>query len=341
MPQPFFSIIIVTWNGLALLKKYLPSVVKTTYSNYEIIIADNHSTDGTSDWVSSMYPDKVKIAELDENYGYCGGNNRAAECAKGDILLFLNNDVRVEADWLDCLALSFQNQNIAVVQPKLLSDRDPFYFEYAGAAGGFIDSYGFPFCRGRLFDSIEKDLGQYDVGTDIFWASGAALAVRTDIFKILGGFDESFEFHMEEIDLCWRIHLLGKEIKYIPNSVVYHFGGGSLPMGSPRKLFYNYRNSLYMLFKNVDEKSQNRILFKRFLFDLTALIQQLILLRFKNVAAIIKAYIQAYSKKEYYLNKQIKTATKSTIPTQYSSSVVLDYFIRRKKKFSDLNFSVK
>ncbi|MDX1638444.1 MAG: glycosyltransferase family 2 protein, partial [Balneolaceae bacterium] len=198
-----FSIIIVSWNALNHLKTFLPSVAETDYPDFEIILADNASTDGSAEWVEARYPG-VKVVSLDNNYGYCGGNNRGANYAGGDILLFLNNDVKVAPDWLleldKCITT---HSEAAVFQPKIRSFSNPEEFEYAGAAGGFLDKYGYPFCRGRIFDTVEKDSGQYDLATDIFWASGAALAIRKERFEEVGGFDEDFEFHMEEIDLCW------------------------------------------------------------------------------------------------------------------------------------------
>ena len=218
--MPSFSIIIVSWNALEHLKNYLPSVTATNYPQYEIILADNASTDGSKKWVQEQYPE-IKIAELEKNYGYCGGNNRAVPYAENDILLFLNNDVRVEPDWLQGLAECFQkDKTIGAVQPKMLSDEEPEYFEYAGAAGGYLDRFGYPFCRGRIFDTVEKDQGQYDNETNILWASGAALAIRKDLFNVLGGFDEDFEFHMEEIDLCWQLWNAGHKVRFCPSSTV-------------------------------------------------------------------------------------------------------------------------
>ncbi|MDZ7693908.1 MAG: glycosyltransferase family 2 protein [Balneolaceae bacterium] len=245
-----FSIIIVSWNALQHLKIFLPSVAKTQYREMEIILADNASDDGSAEWVAAHYPE-VKIVTFDQNYGYCGGNNRGARHAAGEILVFLNNDVEVEPDWIGHLDDCFrEHPEAAAIQPKMRSYSNPAEFEYAGAAGGFIDKYGYPFCRGRVFDTVEKDTGQYDASSEIFWASGAALAIRKKQFEAIGGFDEDFKFHMEEIDLCWQLWNRGHSVRYCPQSVVYHLGGGSMPMGSPRKVYYNYRNNLKMLWKN-------------------------------------------------------------------------------------------
>ena len=246
-----FSIIIVTWNGIRHLKRYLPSVVETDYPDFEIIIADNASTDGSKQWIQEQFP-QCKIITFDKNFGYAGGNNRAVKYASGDVLLFLNNDAKPESDWLKALDFRFQNSSADILQPKIKSVESPEMFEYAGAAGGMIDRLGYPFCRGRIFDHVEKDTGQYDEPANIFWASGSAFAIKKDLFLDAGGFDEDFEFHMEEIDLCWRCLKMGKTILYEPKSVVYHLGGGSMDAESPRKVFYNFRNNLNMLTKNLD-----------------------------------------------------------------------------------------
>ncbi|HLR32929.1 MAG TPA: glycosyltransferase family 2 protein, partial [Fodinibius sp.] len=253
--MPHFSIIIVSWNALHHLQTFMESVAATDYPHFEIILADNASTDGSKEWVKEHFP-QIKIVTFQRNYGYCGGNNKAVPYASGNILLFLNNDVRVESNGLDPIAQIFEkNASVAAVQPKMRSYKRPAYFEYAGAAGGFLDKYGYPFCRGRIFDTVEKDTGQYDEPCDILWASGAALAIRKNVFEEIGGFDEGFAFHMEEIDLCWQLWNRGHRIRYCPQSVVYHLGGGSLPMNSPRKTFYNYRNGLIMLLKNYTTSS--------------------------------------------------------------------------------------
>lgn len=293
--MPRFSIIIVTWNALHHLQEFLPSVVKTNYNDFEIIIADNASTDRSVPWIGQTFP-HLKIVKLDHNFGYCGGNNRAVPYATGDILVFLNNDVKVEQDWLLPLAKLFQKDpGVAVVQPKLRSFENPQAFEYAGAAGGFIDRYGYPFCRGRIFDTIEKDEGQYDDQQSIFWASGAAFAIRKDVFQEAGGFDEYFEFHMEEIDLCWRLWNRGYRVVFCYQSIVYHLGGGSLPSESPRKTYYNYRNSLIMLWKNYPLKL---LIFRfpvRICLDWIAALRALLKGNFPEWNAIFRAHWRFFS----------------------------------------------
>jgi GT2 family glycosyltransferase len=339
--QHFFSIIVVTWNGLDHLKNFLPSVLKTTYDQFEVIIADNASSDGTKEWIEKHAPE-CRVVSYDRNHGYCGGNNKAVPFAKGDILLFLNNDVRVEPDWLDHLNASFQRPETGVVQPKLRSHLQPDYFEYAGAAGGYIDWLGYPFCRGRLFEHVEKDTGQYDDETSVFWASGAALAIRKQIFTVLGGFNEDFEFHMEEIDLCWRVWHSGMQVCYQPMSTVYHLGGGSLPMESPRKVYYNYRNSLLMLTINLKTKWIPKI-FLRLCLDGIAGIRSLMQFKPKETLAIIQAHFGFYkrlpsairtrSKYQAMINKQ----SPDVEPPLYKRLIIIECFLKGKRRYSDLD----
>lgn len=338
--MPFFSIIIVSWNALEHLKHYLPSVAATDYPQYEIILADNASTDGSKAWVHEHYPD-VKIAKLDKNYGYCGGNNRAVPYADGDILLFLNNDVRVEADWLHGLAKCFnKDESIAAVQPKMLSDEQPAYFEYAGAAGGYLDRFGYPFCRGRIFDTLEKDEGQYDNETDIFWASGAALAVRKECFNQMSGFDEDFEFHMEEIDLCWRLWNAGYRVRFCPTSTVYHLGGGSMAMGSPRKVYYNYRNNLRMLWKNCNTDSLPWRFSGRYLLDIIAAFRSLFKGEWEEFKAIVRAHFHFWKAFNITHKKRAQLQSNRTVDddpdTLLPVNIIGEYFGKRKTIFQDL-----
>lgn len=333
-----FSIIIVTWNAIEHLKRFLPSVTNTNYPNFEIIIADNASSDGSTDWVRKTYPE-CKIVTFDRNHGYCGGNNRAATYASGDILLFLNNDVEVESGWLKPLAERFTNPDIGIVQPKLRSFEKREMFEYAGAAGGMIDWMGYPFCRGRIFDTVEKDHGQYDEASEIFWASGAVFAIRKDLFRETGGFDEDFEFHMEEIDLCWRCHKLGIQVIFEPKSIAYHLGGGSMPMGSPRKVYYNYRNSLLMLTKNLDRYVAPKIFF-RLVLDGISGIRSLLLGKPKETLAIIQAHFTFYKMlgNTIYKRKELKKECRRQTPKHliYNRLVVVQAFLFGKKTFSEL-----
>jgi len=326
MNLPFISVIIVSWNALHHLKRFLPSVYATNYSNFEIILADNASSDESVKFVMENFP-KVRITSFDKNYGYCGGNNRAVLSANGEILLFLNNDVEVDSNWLHAIGEEFLIKKVAAVQPKLLSLDNPDYFEYAGAAGGLIDALGYPFCRGRVFDHLEKDFGQYDKNAPIFWASGAALAIRKDIFTYLGGFDETFEFHMEEIDLCWRVWRSGYEVRYVSGSSVQHLGGGSLNAISPRKTFYNFRNNWWMLQKNLSTSAFSSLFLFRLSLDVLALIKELISGRIDHALAIFQGVSQALSqpKKEVILPEKLPQGL------VFPGSIIWEYFIRGNK----------
>lgn len=338
--MPRFSIVIVTWNALSHLKTYLPSVAATEHDSYEIVVADNNSTDGTAGWIRRNYPG-IRVARFDDNYGYCGGNNRAVPYAGGEILVFLNNDVAVEPDWLDSLDRCFRrHEKTAAVQPKVRSYRDPSKFEYAGAAGGYLDRYGIPYCRGRVFDHVEEDRGQYDRPVPVFWASGAALAIRREPFREAGAFDEDFEFHMDEIDLCWRLWNMGYEVRCEPGSVVYHLGGGSLPMDSPRKVYYNYRNSLVMLWKNYSPSSLMLNLPVRMLLDQLAALRALAKGNLREFGAIFRAYSHFLSAFPGIRAKrrtlQERRVNRGDPPTMGRFSVVWSYFVRGKTTYDRL-----
>jgi GT2 family glycosyltransferase len=336
-----FSIIIVTWNALEHLQRFLPSVAATDYSDFEIIIANNASTDGSIHWIEENYPE-CKIITYDNNYGYAAGNNRAVKYATGDILIFLNNDVEVSPSWLTPLNHAFQDESVGIAQPKLRSVEQPEHFEYAGAAGGFIDWMGYTFCRGRILDTIEKDEGQYDDSGDIFWASGAAFAIRKELFQDSGGFDEDFEFHMEEIDLCWRCLKLGQKIRYCPDSIVYHLGGGSLAHGNPRKVFYNYRNNLLMLLKNLDRFVFSKIFF-RLMLDGISGIRSIFKGKPAETWAIIRAHFSFYGMIPDTITKRKALKKSSTTFTPKSlvmnRLLITEYFVKGKRKFTELEFS--
>jgi len=336
-----FSVIIVSWNALNHLQTFLPSVAGTDYPEFEILLADNASTDGSAEWVREHYP-AVRIVSLDKNYGYCGGNNRAAQHANGDVLVFLNNDVKVEPDWLNHLADCLDsNPQVAAYQPKMLSYREPDRFEYAGAAGGYLDKYGYPFCRGRIFDTLEEDRGQYDREADLMWASGAALAIWKEPFKMIGGFDEDFEFHMEEIDLCWQLWNRGYRVSFCPESVVYHLGGGSLSMDSPRKVYYNYRNNLIMLLKNYATPSLWLRLPVRLALDVASALQMLFTGQWKNFTAVIKAHLRFILaipktlKKRKLLQQNRKSRYNPSV--MQPISIVWNYFVKGVRRFQELS----
>lgn len=338
--MPEFSIIIVTWNALHHLKTYLPSVWEYSHHQAEIIIADNASTDGTCDWVTDRFPE-IRVVSLEKNFGYCGGNNRAAEYARGSNLLFLNNDVEVTPGWLDPLLAQFRNNpQTIVLQPKIRSWTDRTSFEYAGAAGGFLDRHVYPFCRGRIFETLEIDTGQYDTVSDIAWASGAAMVIRKEHFKNSGGFDESFEFHMEEIDLCWRLKNQGYQIQFCPESLVYHLGSGSLPADSLRKTYYNFRNNLKTLLKNSAGNQLIPRLLIRMALDEIAICRALFRLRFREAGAIGRAQLHFLFAVPAVWRERKKLQSARKIKGDYHMlkpySLIWQYFFRNRKTFSSL-----
>lgn len=313
--------------------------METDYPDYEVILADNQSEDSTVEWVQNNHPE-VKIYTFDKNYGYAEGNNRGAQFANNETLIFLNNDAMPEPDWLYQMNQTIGETGANIIQPKIRSVAKPGQFEYAGAAGGYIDWLGYPFCRGRIFDSIESDKGQYDQAVPLFWASGAAFMINKELFQKLNGFDTTFEFHMEEIDLCWRALKHGAKILFSPKSKVYHLGGGSLNEGSARKVFYNYRNSLLMLTKNLDRFVLPRI-FLRLILDGVAGIRFLFLLKPMNTLAIIRAHFSFYRMLPFCLKQRRELKNNVTVSTPksviYERSILIDYFLKGKQRFSDLN----
>ncbi|MEP1488423.1 MAG: glycosyltransferase family 2 protein [Algibacter sp.] len=326
------AIVILNWNGKKLLEQFLPSVVQ--YSNEATIyVADNASTDDSVNFISQTYP-SIKIIQNKVNGGYAKGYNDALQHIDADVFCLLNSDVEVTENWLTPIIETFKGEsNTAIIQPKLLDFKNKDMFEYAGAAGGFIDKYGYPYCRGRIFDTIEKDTNQYDDATEIFWASGACLFIRSNVYKQLNGLDELFFAHMEEIDLCWRAKNSGYSIKYIGNSTVYHVGGATLKATNPKKTFLNFRNSLFAITKNAKGNILG-ILFIRLILDGIAGIKFLFELKFKHAFAIIKAHFSYYR----YLSTMLKQRKniKTRIKHYQRKSIVFDYFIKKNKKFINL-----
>ncbi len=329
------AVIILNWNGEKLLREFLPSVVKNTNADLgRVVVVDNHSTDGSWGCLEQEFPDVERVL-FEDNFGFAGGYNRAIEMIEAEYVVLLNSDVEVAPGWLEPLvAVLDRDERVAAVQPKILAYRDKNKFEYAGAAGGYIDYLGFPFCRGRVMDTTEQDYGQYDDEVDVFWATGASLCIRRDVYRVAGGLDEAFFAHMEEIDLCWRLKNGGYALKVVPSSVVYHLGGGSLPMNHPRKLFLNYRNNLLMLHKNLCAKQRKKIFFARVLLDTMAGGLFLLKGQWSNTRSVIRAYKAFREMRKVYPVPE-RSVSLSGI---YPRSIVLDYFLRGKKKFSDLNF---
>jgi len=328
------AIVILNWNGKKILEQFLPSVVEFS-EEATIYVADNASTDKSIPYLKEKF-NMVTIIQNKTNGGYAKGYNDALKNVTEDLLVLLNNDVEVTQNWLQPIINEFKrDDSLIAAQPKILDFNNKRYFEYAGAGGGFIDQLGYPYCRGRIFNTIEKDKGQYNDINKIFWASGACFIVRSNEFKELNGFDENFFAHQEEIDLCWRIQQNGGIIKYIGNSTVYHVGGATLSNINPTKTFYNFRNSLLMLVKNIKSSKVWIILFIRLLMDGIAGLHFLIQGKWKHTLAIIKAHFSFYSLLPRYINKEYKI--RKEIKYYHIKSIVWNYFIRKNRIFKELN----
>ncbi len=335
------SVVILNWNGKELMERFLPSVVKYSPEEWaDVVVADNGSTDDSIAFLQDKFP-SVKIISLDKNYGFAEGYNLALKQIETEYTVLLNSDVEVTQGWLDApIALLDKDKNVAAVQPKIKAERNKQYFEYAGAAGGFMDRYGYPFCRGRILHVVEKDKGQYDSAIDILWATGACLFARTYIYKATGGLDANFFAHQEEIDFCWRLRSRGYRLVCTPESVVYHVGGATLQVESPRKTFLNFRNNLLMLYKNLPEKDLKHVMHARFWLDYIAAIKFMLTGHFKNAKAIYTARQEFYRMKKTYTSireENIQKTTVNTIPELMHSSLILNFYLKRKKKYSDLS----
>ena len=331
------AVVILNWNGIAHLRTFLPSVLKNTPPEVRIVLADNGSTDASVCFVEQYYPD-VEIVRLDKNYGFAEGYNRALREVDADYYILLNSDIEVTPKWTDPLIATLdENPSVAAVAPKLLAYHDRTRFEYAGAAGGFIDFLGYPFCRGRILSTTEQDCGQYDSPREVFWASGAAFCCRAELFHRLGGFDGDFFAHMEEIDLCWRMQLAGYKVMCEPRSVVYHLGGGTLPNESPRKLYLNYRNNLSMLFKCAPTWQRCVVAVARPAADMLSAFIYLLRGQFSLFSATLRAYWdfmrlhRSLSKKRNAIRNAATTESKQI----YRGSIVLRYALG-KKHFEDM-----
>ncbi|MDE6266593.1 MAG: glycosyltransferase family 2 protein [Muribaculaceae bacterium] len=327
------AIIILNWNGEKLLPEFLPKVIaRTDNSMADIIVADNGSTDSSLTLLREQFP-AVKVMGFTENYGFAEGYNRAIAGA-GDYryVVLLNSDVAPADGWNRILEQFMDtHRDVAAVQPKILSYSSPDKFEYAGASGGFIDRHGYPYCRGRIFDIVETDRGQYDSPVEIFWASGAALMVRRDLYIKAGGLDAGFFAHMEEIDLCWRLQLLGYKIMAVPSATVYHLGGGSLDYGNPRKTYLNFRNNLLMMHKNLPVKVRRRKLFVRRLMDTLAWVKFMVALNFKSANAILRAH-RDYAR----MSGNYNTDPTVDLLQKQTTDIVSQRFLHGKKYFSEL-----
>jgi len=329
------AIVILNWNGKQLLEKFLPSIVK--YSDFdpvEIYVADNDSTDDSVDFVKQAYP-QIKIIQNNINGGFAKGYNDALKHVDADIYALVNSDIEVTEGWLNPVIAAFENEpNTAIIQPKILDYKNKNKFDYAGAAGGFIDKFGYPFCRGRIFSELESDHHQFNDEIEIFWASGACFFIRSSVFHELNGFDEDYFAHQEEIDLCWRAKNLSKNIKYVGGSTVNHVGGATLKKANPKKTFLNFRNSLFSLVKNLPENKLIPIILARLVLDAFAGLKFLLELKPLHFTAIIKAHFSFYS----HFSKMLKKRKKSANTADYYKvkSIVWQHFVLGKKKYEEL-----
>ncbi len=334
------AVVILNWNGKSFLEKFLPALVAhTSLPGVELVVADNGSTDGSHEFLQVNFP-QIRWIGLDKNYGFTGGYNRALQQIHTDYYVLLNSDVEVTEDWLQTLIDAMDSYpNVGACMPKIRAYDRRNYFEYAGASGGFIDKYGFPFCRGRILNCVEEDCGQYDTPREIFWASGACMVVRANLYHQQGGLDEDFFAHMEEIDFCWRVKQLGYKVMCYPQSIVYHVGGGTLSNNSPHKLFLNYRNSLYLLYKNLPNGTRPITIFTRMVIDGISAIIYVLQGKFSSVAAVWKAHI-AFWKTRKIMREKRSMNRNNRVPGIYRRSIVVDFYLSKKKRvFSNIRFT--
>ncbi|MBX9808072.1 MAG: glycosyltransferase family 2 protein [Flavobacteriaceae bacterium] len=326
------AVVILNWNGTKLLEQFLPSIVK--YSpEATVYVADNASTDDSISFVKANFP-TIKIVKNENNFGFAQGYNEALKHIDSEIYALVNSDIEVTENWLKPILETFENEpKTAIIQPKILDYKRKKHFEYAGAAGGFMDKYGYMFCRGRIFETLEKDNGQYDDNCEIFWASGACFFIRSSIYNELNGFDADFFAHQEEIDLCWRALNKGHSIKYNSQSVVYHVGAATLQQGNPMKTFLNFRNSLLMMVKNLPKNQLFPVLFIRLVLDGVAGVQFLFQGKFKHLWAILRAHFAFYSLVTVNYKKRDVFQSEKYYKTK---SIVFDYYVKGGKVFEKL-----
>ncbi len=332
------AVVILNWNGHDLLKRFLPSVLAFSEDLAHVYVIDNNSTDSSVELLSQEFP-TVEVIELDENHGYAGGYNKGLEYVMEPYAVLLNSDVEVTENWLAPLLQHFEaNPKLGALQPKIKDLNNRQSFEYAGAAGGYIDTLGYPFCRGRLFDELEEDHGQYDSYQKVFWATGACLMVDQEKYKMAGGLDESLFAHMEEIDLCWRMQLRGFEIGCEPASTVYHLGGGTLNKLSSKKTYLNFRNSLIIMFLNLPSGEAFAKIMARLVLDGVAGIKFILSGKFSHVGAILKAHFHFYGRFNSLARKKIEKPVKSLnqLDGVYKGSVVKAFYLSKKRRFLDL-----
>ncbi|WP_106830466.1 glycosyltransferase family 2 protein [Parabacteroides pacaensis] len=332
------AVIILNWNGQKLMERFLPSVIRYTPEEIsEVVVADNASTDESLPFLKANYP-QLRTIVFDRNYGFAEGYNRAIAAVEAEYIVLLNSDVEVTEGWLDApLQALDSTDQLAAVQPKIIWEQDRKHFEYAGAAGGFIDRYGYPFCRGRILHKTEIDTKQYNTPCDVLWATGACLIIRREVFLREGGLDKGFFAHQEEIDLCWRLRCRGYRLQCIPQSVVYHVGGGTLNAESPRKTFFNFRNNLLMLYKNLPEKDLRTIFRIRFWSDYLAAFKLLLTGHPANAFAVYRARKAFHKMKKEYKpirEENLRKRVNTVIPEIYNKSLLIAFYFRGKNKFS-------
>lgn len=331
------AVIILNWNGAEMLRRFLPNVMK--YSNATVYVADNASTDESVRLLFSDFQ-QVKTILFDKNYGFAEGYNRAIREVDAEYVVLLNSDVEVKDDWLAPLVQYMdEHPNVAACQPKIMSCNAPQYFEYAGAAGGYMDYLGYPFCRGRIFGNVEEDKGQYDTIVSIFWATGAALMVRKDLYEKVGGLDARFFAHMEEIDFCWRLRSRGYDIVCVPKSIVYHVGGGTLSKENPFKTHLNFRNNLYMLYKNLPEQNLKSVMRKRYWLDLIAALQFVLKGEYRSGKAVLLAHSEFKKRKHDFDADRLENMALAKcvqIAEMVPYSILWAYYARGKRVFAQL-----
>lgn len=330
------SVVILNWNGKKFLEKFLPGVIEHSSEDAEIILADNASSDDSVEFLTSHFP-QIRVIQNASNGGFAKGYNDALSQIESEYYILLNSDIEVRSNWIKpVIDLMDKDRRIAACQPKLLGYHKRSHFEYAGAAGGFIDHYGYPFCRGRIFQELEEDWGQYDQETEVFWASGACLFVRAELYHRLGGFDNDFFAHMEEIDLCWRLKNAGYKIMFCPDSVVYHVGGGTLPKKSSLKTYLNFRNNLVLLLKNIPSEKILGVFITRWLLDMIAALKFLSAGEIASFLAVLKSHWYFIFNLKSQLQKRHKIS-QSMVSGIYRRNIVVEHFLRKKKLYSDLD----
>jgi len=336
------AVVILNWNGAGYLRQFLPLLIRyTTLPAVELVVADNNSTDDSLKILQDEFP-SIRRVVLNANYGFAEGYNKALQQVQAHYFVLLNSDVEVSPGWLEPLLRQMnENKDVAACQPTIRSFNKRQQFEHAGAAGGFIDSLGYPFCRGRILSFTEMDEHQYGDIRDVFWASGACMMVRSSVYHSCGGLDKRFFAHMEEIDLCWRMHSRGFRVTVVPTSVVYHVGGGTLSSESPRKTYLNFRNNLLMLYKNLPISHFGRVMRVRWILDLLAAVHLLLIGKPENALAVLKAQRDFRAMKKHYKHlrlENLRLTTVTKLPGIYKGSILIDFYLKGRKTFSSLTF---